>query len=140
MGNYYYNNGRSKLCDNAVVSSAVTVVTVDGVDTLVIDVPASSYRNGECIQLILAQPIPEAATVDMPVALGIGGVTDPVYPLVRCNCSPVTARAIQTRGIYCLEVETTPTGANLRVKSGLYCAPTNNLAAIPVPAATTPAP
>lgn len=134
-----YNNKR-KLCSNAVVSSAVTVVTVDGVPTLVIDTPAGSYRNGDCIQLIVAQAIPAAATVDMPVALGIGGVTDPVYPLVRCNCSPVTARAVETRGIYCLEVETTPTGANLRVKSGLYCAPSNNLAAIPVAAAATPAP
>lgn len=125
------NNNMRKLCPNTAVSSAVSVVTVDGVDTLVIDVPAASYRNGDCIKLIVAQPIPAAATVDMPVAMGIGGVTDPVYPLVRCNCSPVTARAIQTRGIYCLVVETTPDGANLRVKSGLYCAPTNNLAAIP---------
>lgn len=137
MYNYY---NRRKLCANTVVSSAVSVVTVDGVDTLVIDTPAASYRNGDCIELIVAQAIPAAATVDMPVAVGIGGVTDPVYPLVRCNCSAVTARAIQTRGIYLLEVVTTPTGANLRVKSGLYCAPTNNLASIPVAAATTPAP
>ena len=125
-----YNN-RHKLCPNTVVSSTVSVVTVDAVDTLVIDVPTTSYRDGDCLRLIVAQTIPAAATVNMPVALSIGGVTDIVYPLVRCDCSPVTARAIQTRGIYCLRVETTPTGANLRVKSGLLCAPSNNLAAIP---------
>lgn len=135
----YYNNQR-KLCANTVVSTAVSVVTVDGVPTLVIDTPAASYRNGDCIELIVAQAIPETATVDMPVALGIGGVTDPVYPLVRCNCTQVTARAIQTRGIYGLTVRTTPTGANLVVRSGLYCAPTNNLVSIPVAAAATPAP
>lgn len=136
---YCYRNF-NKLRQNTAVSDSVTVVTVDSVDTLVIDVPATSYRDGECIELIIAQAIPDAATVNMPVALGIGGVTDPVYPLVRCNCLPVTARAIQTRGVYHLTVNTTPTGATLRVMDGLFCAPGNNLSAIPAVADTTPAP
>lgn len=125
-----------KLCPNTVVSSSVTVVAVGGVQTLVIDTPANVYRDGECMELIVAQEIPEAATISMPVALGIGGVTDPVYPLVRCGCQPVTACAIRERGIYKLVVRTTATGANLRVMSGLACSPVNNLRTIPVAADT----
>lgn len=124
-----------KLCPNTVVSSSVTVVAVGGVNTLVVDVPANVFRNNECFKLIVAQEIPDAATVSMPVALSIGGVTDPVYPLVRCGCRPVTACAIRTRGIYEAQVSTTPTGANIWVKSGLACAPVNNLQTIPAPAA-----
>lgn len=124
-----------KLCRNVVVSSSVTVVAVDGVNTLVIDTPADVYRNGECIKLIVAQAIPDTATRTMPVALSIGGVTTTVYPLVRCGCQPVTACAIRTRGIYEMVVATTATGANLRVRSGLACSPTNNLQTIPVAAA-----
>ncbi len=127
-----------KLCPNTVVSSSVTVVTVDGVDTLVIDVPEAVYRNGEHLELIVAQAIPATATVYMPVALGIGGVTDPVYPLVRCDCSPVTACAIRTRGIYEVVVKTSNTGANIRVLSGLSCSPYNPLRTIPVATAATP--
>ena len=129
----------NQLCKNTVISSAVTLVTVGGVDTLVIDTPAATYRDGDCLTLIVAQEIPAATTLGTPVALGIGGVTDPVYPLVRCDCSPVTACAIRTRGIYRLVVNTTATGANLRVVSGLACAPRNVVPTIPVPAAT-PAP
>lgn len=123
------------LCPNTVVSSSVSLATVGGVSTLVIDIPATVMRDRECFRLIVAQEIPEAATVSTPVALGIGGVTDPVYPLVRCGCRPVTACAIRTRGIYDVQVSTTPTGANIWVKSGLACAPVNNLRSIPAPAA-----
>jgi hypothetical protein len=123
------------LCPNTVVSSSVSLVTVGGVSTLVIDIPATVMRDRECFRLIVAQEIPEAATVSTPVALGIGGVTDPVYPLVRCGCRPVTACAIRTRGIYDVQVSTTTTGANIWVKSGLACAPVNNLRSIPAPAA-----
>ena len=127
----------NKLCKNTVISSAVTLVTVDGVDTLVIDTPAATYRDGDCLTLIVAQNFPAGVPIEATVALGIGGVTDPVYPLVRCDCSPVTASAIRTRGIYKLVVNTTATGANLRVVSGLCCAPRNTVPVIPVPAATT---
>ena len=91
------------------------------------------------VTVIVAQALPTTVTLGTPVALGIGGVTDPVYPLVRCDCSPVTACAIRTRGIYRLVVNTTATGANIRVVSGLACAPRNTVPVIPVPAAT-PAP
>ena len=124
-----------KLCRNTVVSSSVSLVTVGTVPTLVIDIPYDVYQNEECIRLIVAQEIPDTVTINTPVALGIGGVTDPVYPLVRCGCQPVTACSIRERGIYTMGVCTTETGANLRVMSGLACSPANNLRAIPVPAA-----
>lgn len=122
----------NKLCPNTAVSSSVSVLTVGTTDTLVIDIPAAVYRNGECITLVVAQDIPDAATVNMPVALSIGGVTTTVYPLVRCGCAPVTVCGIRSRGIYKAVVKTTADGANIRVVSGLSCAPTTRLAAIPV--------
>jgi hypothetical protein len=36
-----------KICDNIVISDSVTLVTVDGVDTVVINVPATSFRDGQ---------------------------------------------------------------------------------------------
>ena len=94
--------------------------------------------NQLCRNTVISSAV-TLVTLGTPVALGIGGVTDPVYPLVRCDCSPVTACAIRTRGIYRLVVSTTATGANLRVVSGLACAPRTVVPTIPVPAAT-PAP
>ena len=124
-------NGNCKLCDRIAISDSVNVVTVSGTDTLVIDIPANSYRNNERLCLVIAQSIPAAATINMPVALSIGGVTTTVYPLVRCNCSAVTASAVRTRTRYRLVVSTTATGAVFKALSGLQCAPDNNLAAIP---------
>ena len=68
-----------KICDNLVISDSVTLVTVDGVDTVVIDVPATSFRDGQRICLVIAQTIPTTATIVAPVAISIGGDTTTVY-------------------------------------------------------------
>ena len=128
-------NGNCKLCDSIVISDSVTVVTVAGIDTLVIDIPNASYRNGEQICLVIAQAIPDTATINMPVAISIGGDTTTVYPLVRHNCAQATACSIRTRTRYKLCIQTTPVSAVFKALSNLACAPNNNLAAIP--AATT---
>lgn len=124
-----------KICPNIVISTAVTVVTVDGTDTLVIDIPAGSYRDCQRICLIVAQTIPLTATIAMPVAISIGGDTTTVYPLVGCDCAQVTACAIRTRTRYPVRVSTTATGGVFKVLRGLSCAPNNALGAIPDPAA-----
>ena len=51
----------NQLCRNTVISSAVTLVTVGGVDTLVIDTPAATYRDGDCLTLLIRRDMPEAA-------------------------------------------------------------------------------
>ena len=125
-----------RLCDRLVISTAVTVVTVEGTDTLVIDIPAETYRDCQRLCLVIAQAIPTTATIAMPVAISIGGDTTTVYPLVRCDCAQVTACAIRTRTRYPLRVSTNSVGGVFKVLKGLSCSPDTSLATIPV---TTPA-
>lgn len=126
-------NNKCQLCRNLVISNSVTVVTVDGTDTLVIDIPAGFYADNSKICLIVAQAIPTTATINQPVAISIGGVTTTVYPIVRCDCTQVTACALRTRKKYPLRVSTNATSAVFKSLGGLSCTPTNNLLAIPAP-------
>ena len=128
-----------KLCDNLIISQSVTVVTVDGTDTLVIDLPTRAYNDGCKYCIIIAQTIPATATINMPVAFSIGGDTTTVYPFVRCDCSQITACGIRTRTRYSTIVSTNAIGGVFKSLGGLSCCPTNNLDSLPVPTTTTPA-
>ena len=134
------NKNCNRLCPNLIISTSVTVVTVNGVDTLVVNIPAGSYRNGCRYCIVVAQAIPTTATIGMPVAVSIGGDTTTVYPLTNKCCAQVTACAIRTRKRYPVCVSTTATGGTFKVLSGLSCAPNNALASLPAPTTTTPAP
>ena len=125
-------NNNCKLCNRLIISNSVTVAAVDGVDTLLIDIPASTYMDGCRYCLVVAQSIPDTATINMPVAVTIGTVTTTVYPLTRCNCAQVTACAIRTRTKYPVLVSTNATGGVFKVLSGLSCSPNNALASLPV--------
>lgn len=135
MGNCI--NKDCRLCRNIVISTAVTVVTVDGVDTLVIDIPAGFYPDCRRVCLVVAQTIPTTATITMPVAISIGGDTTTVYPVVGCDCVQITACAIRTRTKYGLRISTNATSAVFKSLSRLSCYPATNLAVIPAP--VTPA-
>ena len=127
------NTNCNKLCPRFVPSDSVSVVTVDGIDTLVIDIPAASYTNREQYCIVVLQNIPDTVTINMPVAISIGGVTTTVYPLV-CgkSCLQATASQIHSRTRYCTRVQTNATGGVFKAYSGLSaCAPTV-LAALPV--------
>lgn len=128
-------NKDCRLCRNIVISTAVTVVTVDGVDTLVIDIPAGFYPDCRKVCLVVAQTIPATATINMPVAISIGGDTTIVYPIVNCDCSQVTACAIRTRTKYGLCISTSATSAVFKSLKRLSCYPADTLQAIPAPAA-----
>ena len=128
-------NKDCRLCRNIVISTSVTVVAVDGVDTLVIDIPAGFYPDCRRVCLVVAQTIPAEATITMPVAISIGGDTATVYPIVNCDCTQVTACAIRTRTKYGLRINTTATSAVFKTIKNLCCYPTDTLAAIPAPAA-----
>ena len=128
-----------KLCKNLVITQSATIVAVNGVDTLVFDLPARCYLDGCKVCIIIAQTLPAETTIVTPVAFSIGGDTTTVYPFVRCDCSQVTACAIRTRTRYSTCVSTNAVGGVFKSLGGLSCCPTNNLESLPVPATTTPA-
>lgn len=119
------NNNCNRLCKNLIISTSITVVTIDGEDTLLIDIPSGTYRNCEKFCIVTAQSIPDTATVTMPVAISIGGDTTTVYPLVCCkNCLQAVACQVSSRTKYPTIVSTNANGGVFKVLSGLrsYCA------------------
>ena len=129
-------NNSCKLCDRLIISDSVSVVTVNGVDTLLLDIPTATYMDGYKYCIVVAQSIPATATINMPVAISIGGNTTTVYPLTKCDCSQVTACAIKTRTKYPVLVSTNATGGVFKVLRNLYCCSDNNLASLPVATTT----
>jgi hypothetical protein len=125
------NRNCNALCPNIVISTSVSLVGT----TLVIDIPAATYNNGDRLCLVVAQTIPAATTITAPVAISIGGDTTTLYPVVGCDCAQITACAIRTRTRYPMRVSTNATSAVFKVLRGLSCAPDNALTSIPVPAA-----
>ena len=125
-----------KLWNNLEISDSVTVVTIDGTDTLVIDVPATTFTDGCRYEIVVAQTIPATATINMPVAISIGGDTTTVYPLTRCDCAQITACAIRTRTRYPVLVATNAIGGVFKVLRRLPCYPDNRLRTLPVVTAT----
>lgn len=117
---------------NSVFSQSVTVVTVDGTDTLVIDLPQRAYNDGFCYNIFIIDPIPAGATVNMPVAFSIAGDTGTVYPFIGCCGNQVTACGITTRTRYPVQVVTSATSGVFRSLRKISCYPTNTLASLPV--------
>lgn len=128
-----------KLCKNLVITQNVSIVAVNGVDTLVFDLPARCYLDGCKVCIVIAQTLPPETTITTPVAFSIGGDPSVVYPFVRCDCSQITACAIRSRTRYSTCVATNAVGGVFKSLGGLSCCPTNNLESLPVPATTTPA-
>lgn len=134
----YNCNKNCRLCNRLIISTAVTVVTVDGIDTLVIDLPAPAvgtvpYLNRCKYCVVVAQAIPDTATINMPVAFSIGGDTTVVYPFLNCDCSQVTACAIQTRTKYPVVISTSATGGVFKTLRRLNCYPNAVLSTLPAP-------
>ena len=125
----------NRLCPHFIIGDSISIVTVNGTDTLVIDIPAANYMNKERYCIITAQSIPAAATTTMPVAVSIGGDTTTVYPLVCSRtCTQAVACQVRTRTKYITVVETNTTSGVFKVYAGLgnYCA--DCLASLPVAA------
>lgn len=119
----------NSLCPHIVISDSVTFSN----GTLVIDIPAKTYNDGDRLCLVVAQAIPAETTITAPVAISIGGVTTTLYSVVGCDCGAVTACAIRARTRYPMKVSTTSSSAVFKVLRGLSCAPSNTLASIPAP-------
>lgn len=120
-----------RLCDRLIISDSVTVVGTD----LVVDIPAGSYGNCEKYCIVIAQAIPDAATIKMPVSVSIGGVTTTLYPLTdRCGVQ-LLASEIRTRTKYSTIVNTTTDGGSFRI-IGKICNRTDSaLTVLPAAAA-----
>ena len=131
------NKKCNRLCPNLIISTAVTLTTVSGTDTLLINIPEGTYKNGCKYCIVVAQNVPTTVSIGTPVAVSIGGNTTTVYPLTNRCCAQVTACAIRTRTRYPVCVSTSATGGSFKVLSGLSCAPNNALASLPVTTTTT---
>lgn len=114
-----------RLCDRLVISQAVTF---DGT-SLVVNLPAGSYNDGEKYCIVVAQAIPAATTINAPVVITIGAGTVQ-YPLTNSCCAQVSACAIRTRTKYSTRVSTNATGGSFKLLGKPCCAPNNALAAI----------
>lgn len=118
-------NKSCRLCERLVISQGITFAA----GTLVINLPADSYGDGEKYCIVLAQTIPDTATITAPVVITIGAGTVQ-YPLVRCDGTQTTACALRTRTRYPVRVSTTATGGTFRLLGKVCCAPINALSAI----------
>ena len=114
-----------QLCPRLVISQSVTF---DGT-SLIINLPAGSYADGEKYCIVIAQTIPAAATIAAPVVITIGTGTEQ-YPLTNRCCAQVTAAALRTRTRYSVIVGTSVTSAVFKMLGRGSCAPTYNLAAV----------
>lgn len=116
-------------CCNKVFSSTITVETVNGVSTLVVNVPDQTFSNCQRGCLVLVQPIPATATVEMPVAITIGDGTA-YYPVNTCGGTPVVVPMLRTRRRYPFKVVTNTTSGSFTILKNLSCYTVNNLATI----------
>lgn len=126
----------SCLCNHLILSQSVTFAD----DTLLIDLPAGTYENGEKYCIVVAQDIPEDTTIAADVAITIGGDTATTYPLVNNNCTNVQACNISTRTRYATRVFTNIGSGVFKLLGNLNCfnCRRNNAAAsLPITAAET---
>lgn len=118
-------NYTCRLCARLIISEAVTF---NGT-SLVINIPAGSYNDGEKYCIVVAQAIPAATTINAPVVISIGTGTV-LYPVTNRCCAQLSACAIRTRTRYAMVVSTTATGGSFKMLGRACCAPNNALTSI----------
>ena len=92
-----------KLCNNLILSTAINYDAAT--NSVLVGLPANTFENCQKYCIVLAQAIPEAATINSQVLFTIG--TNPTqYPFVNKDCVPVYATQIRTRRIYPIKVNT----------------------------------
>ena len=114
-----------RLCDKLIISTAVTW---NGTN-VVITIPAGSYNDNCEYCIVIAQAIPSAATINANVVIQIGTGTV-LYPVNRCDCTPLNVCGLRSRTRYKMRVETTPTSAIFRLCGKSCCQPNNNLRSV----------
>lgn len=114
-----------RLCNHLIISTAVAVSGTN----LVVTIPDGSYYNDEKYCIVIAQTIPAAATVNMPVVIQIGTGTQ-LYPLINCDCVQLTACQLHTRTKYATRVLTNSTGGTFRILGNVCGCCINQLSSI----------
>lgn len=122
-----------KLCDNLIISSAVTFAN----GTLTINIPNRVYTNDCKYCIVVAQAIPNTTTINAPVVITIGTSTM-TYPLVDDCCRQIIACQIKTRTRYSTRIVTNSTGGSFKLLGCIKSAG-NQLPSLPAPTTTTPA-
>lgn len=117
----------NKICSNLVISTAVAVSGTD----LVITIPQDTFDDCEKVCLLIAQEIPSAATINMPVSIAIGADAT-LYPLTRCSGLQITASEISQNSIYPTQVRTNATSGVFKVLAGLPACKSTVVPSIPV--------
>lgn len=123
-----------KLCNKLIISNAVTYTAAT--NSLTINIPAGTYYRGQKYCLVVAQAIPDTTTITALVYISIGGDTTTLYPLVRCNCTQVTACSMRTRTKYSTVVVTDSATGSFKLLGDVPCSPNSALASLPVTATT----
>ena len=122
-----------KLCNKLVISDAVTFAD----NTLTINIPLQAYNDNEKYCIVVAQSLPAETTINAPVVITIGDGTT-TYPLLTCNCTPVTSCAINTRTRYSTIVRTGISGGSFVLTGKVPCSQCGNtLTSLPVEEAPT---
>lgn len=101
-----------KLCDRLILSTYVVWDATNG--KIVVGLPAGTYYNCQKYCIVIAQAIPAAATINAPVVASIGS-SAVQYPIVNCDCSPLTSCGVRTRTKYSTKLSTSGTGAVFRM-------------------------
>lgn len=125
-----------KLCDRLIISTAVDFEAAT--NSLLINIPAGTYKDGCKYCIVVAQTIPATTTIGALVYVTIGTGTER-YPLVKRNCAQVTACGIRTRTKYSACVDTSTTGGVFKILGSTCCEPDNSLNGINGTAPTSPA-
>lgn len=121
-----------RLCRRLTISQAVTFS--DG--SLLINLPAGSYANGQGVCIVVAQAIPDDTTITAPVYITIGDGAEQ-YPLIVGSCAQVSACSLRTRTRYATRVQTSASGGSFRLLGRACCAPDDRLESIDGGAAAT---
>ena len=108
------------LCNKLVLSQGITFAN----NTLVVNLPANAYGNGQKYCIVLAQSIPDTTVINAPVVFTIGTDTTTTYPFVNCDCTPVYASQVRTRRVYSTRVNTA-VGTGVFKYIGKCCLPSN---------------
>lgn len=104
-----------KLCKKFIISQSITY----GGGVVVINIPGKAYQNGERYCLVLAQDIPEEATINAPVFI-TSGTGSTRYPLENACGGQMTASQLSTRTKLTTHVVTTPTTGAFKLDCGCY--------------------
>lgn len=115
-----------RLCDRLILSNSVVF---NSLGNLEINIPAGAYNNGEKYCIVIAQTIPDATTINAPVIISIGEGTV-AYPLIDCDCRPLTAQSLRNRTKYSTRVVTNTTGGSFKLLGRICNEPNNDLRSI----------